>query len=1046
MEDAVSRSSLDSTSTNDDYVVVNGEPKLKITGKNLYDDYVVVNGEPKVKITGDINDLNDELSRSGSLNKMASALTSPDSQSSIDQSNIDHVLPVSLSADVLVAEPDRVGKNRSMSLPNRANEDYTVFNGVTYLGCALVNAPRSEVEIYRNMAILNEQSKEAIPILLHIPSTSEGNVRLLDPENETEISSYKIHQILFCARGPSDSEEKMCFAFTCGHGESPDSAIFQCHVFRCQIQEAVAKILYCFATTFRRVPRSGRPSSVNEPEMTAVFTLNLDFKEDDGKGSFSLCPKDKSAFKFRTDMDKKIVISVTQTGQKELRIERCFGLLISPGRNVKDSDMHLIEMNSMGYTGDGRTYSISGNWDPTEKCFQFLNTETPKDTRVFLTVAVDLVIYGIQEPVRFSVETKAKIFPQNERFWSLTKKPQIEQFYVNLRLTETDSPDIVRYEVVGVESQTQRDKKKAGMSLYGLSSGRQIPEDIQTPQEPEEESDGDEPLLSGSGVVSKEITDENLLEAWRDVMIKWHQNLSQRPKQVTQLARKGIPEALRGEVWQLLAGCHDNQELMETYRVLITKESPNEGTIQRDINRTFPAHDFFKESGGLGQDSLYRISKAYSVYDQEIGYVQGLSFLAAALLLHMPEEQAFMVLVKMCFDYGLRDLFKSGFEELHLKFYQLERLLQDNVSDLFEHFMEMNLETHMYASQWFLTLFTAKFPLLTVFHILDLFLSEGKNIIFNVAIALLKLSRKDLLALDFEGILKYFRVHMPKRYRQEESTIELIQTAVSAKVSSKKLKKYEKEYIAMKEQEVQEDPIEKYERENQRLLEANMRLEQENDDLAHELVESKLSLRSEIDTLQDSNTELSQDLSVTKKLLTETQEEKQRLEHESHQVKEMCRKELERLESENNRNTVIVADYKQASLHTICSQLSERLEKQSTANKEEVSRIRAQVKSCDICSKMFTADGKVQLPEPKVDPEKLNPKVVDLERQIRELELELAQTKLALVEAQCKTQDLTHQLNAAQTEVQASKNTWFTKTINSIKVAANPSLKKESKD
>lgn len=88
-------------------------------------------------------------------------------------------------------------------------------------------------------------------------------------------------------------------------------------------------------------------------------------------------------------------------------------------------------------------------------------------------------------------------------------------------------------------------------------------------------SDGDEPLLSGSGVVSKEVTDENLLEAWHEVLVKWHQNLSQRPKQVQQLAKKGIPEALRGEVWQLLAGCHDNSELMEAYRILITKVREN---------------------------------------------------------------------------------------------------------------------------------------------------------------------------------------------------------------------------------------------------------------------------------------------------------------------------------------------------------------------------------------------------------------------------------------------------------------------------------------
>jgi len=38
--------------------------------------------------------------------------------------------------------------------------------------------------------------------------------------------------------------------------------------------------------------------------------------------------------------------------------------------------------------------------------------------------------------------------------------------------------------------------------------------------------------MSGSGAVSKEITDENILEAWRDVLKKWHANLAQRPKQV----------------------------------------------------------------------------------------------------------------------------------------------------------------------------------------------------------------------------------------------------------------------------------------------------------------------------------------------------------------------------------------------------------------------------------------------------------------------------------------------------------------------------------
>ncbi len=55
------------------------------------------------------------------------------------------------------------------------------------------------------------------------------------------------------------------------------------------------------------------------------------------------------------------------------------------------------------------------------------------DTRVFMTVAGDLVIEGIQEPVRLLIETRAKIFPTNERFWYFSTKPHVEQFVLKLK-------------------------------------------------------------------------------------------------------------------------------------------------------------------------------------------------------------------------------------------------------------------------------------------------------------------------------------------------------------------------------------------------------------------------------------------------------------------------------------------------------------------------------------------------------------------------------------------------------------------------------------
>ena len=79
--------------------------------------------------------------------------------------------------------------------------------------------------------------------------------------------------------------------------------------------------------------------------------------------------------------------------------------------------------------------------------------------------------------------------------------------------------------------------------------------------------------------------------------------------------------------------CEDLSQLK-----FLAQDSSSEQTIVRDISRTFPAHEYFKEAGGVGQEALFKISKAYSIYDEEISYCQGLSFLAASLVLHVRER------------------------------------------------------------------------------------------------------------------------------------------------------------------------------------------------------------------------------------------------------------------------------------------------------------------------------------------------------------------------------------------------------------------------
>ncbi|CDW54520.1 RabGAP-TBC domain containing protein [Trichuris trichiura] len=141
-----------------------------------------------------------------------------------------------------------------------------------------------------------------------------------------------------------------------------------------------------------------------------------------------------------------------------------------------------------------------------------------------------------------------------------------------------------------------------------------------------------------------------------------------------QLVRQGIPGPVRALVWQLLSSAdHDNARCL--YAEFIRASSPHEKAIRRDVTRTFPDHKFFDESG-RGQHSLFNVMKAYSLYDREVGYCQGSAFVVGMLLLLMPEEEAFAVLLKLMEDYRLRELYKPSMSELGLCLFQLECAVQ----------------------------------------------------------------------------------------------------------------------------------------------------------------------------------------------------------------------------------------------------------------------------------------------------------------------------------------------------------------------------------
>ncbi|XP_055896566.1 EVI5-like protein isoform X4 [Biomphalaria glabrata] len=374
------------------------------------------------------------------------------------------------------------------------------------------------------------------------------------------------------------------------------------------------------------------------------------------------------------------------------------------------------------------------------------------------------------------------------------------------------------------------------------------------------------PQNSNEGEEANGSSSETLWDIWGRIINDWD-SVKKKPTFLKELVRKGIPHEFRGMAWQMILGVNDSPYKQE-YAEHMKKTSPSEKLIRRDIARTFPDHDFFKEKDGFGQESLFNVMKAYSLHDREVGYCQGSGFIVGLLLMQMPEEDAFAVLVRLMQDFRLRELFKPSMAELGLCMFKLECLIQELLPTLLIHFQTQNFDTSMYASSWFLTLYVTSLPLSLARRIMDLFVSEGMEIIFRVGVAILQSCQEDLLALDMEGLLKYLQKDLRSRFEQEPDQENLLSTAYSIKYSQKKMKKLEKEYTALKTKE-NEDQIElrRLRTENRLLRQRIENLEKESTTLADKLVQDQVTWAQEV----EQSYALRNELSITRLQLQETQ-------------------------------------------------------------------------------------------------------------------------------------------------------------------------------
>ncbi|CAG8504045.1 29156_t:CDS:10 [Gigaspora margarita] len=209
------------------------------------------------------------------------------------------------------------------------------------------------------------------------------------------------------------------------------------------------------------------------------------------------------------------------------------------------------------------------------------------------------------------------------------------------------------------------------------------------------------------------------------------------------LVRAGLPNRLRGEMWELCSGAmylrFINEGLYDKlHQDYSGKSSISTEEIEKDLNRSLPEYPAYQKPEGINR--LRRVLTAYSWKDPELGYCQAMNIVVSALLIYMSEEQAFWILSVLC-DKMLPGYYSTSMYGAILDQKIFDHYVQMKMPSLYSHFQSVDVQLTVACFPWFLSLYINSMPLNYAFRVLDCFFME----------AILKVNKKELLGITDDG-------------------------------------------------------------------------------------------------------------------------------------------------------------------------------------------------------------------------------------------------------------------------------------------------------
>ena len=192
--------------------------------------------------------------------------------------------------------------------------------------------------------------------------------------------------------------------------------------------------------------------------------------------------------------------------------------------------------------------------------------------------------------------------------------------------------------------------------------------------------------------------------------------------------------------------------------------------IDLDIGRTFSSLGVFKNESQLG-NNLKEILRIFVVARPDIGYVQGLSYIAGTLLLQMDKFTSFVCFMNIILSPNILPFYRLDENNIKKRLELFEEIFKLNLPELYIHFQQNEVLPEHYLLEWFMTLFTRNLKIELALRIWDIYMIEGIISIYKSAIVIFNLSEKKLLKMDFAEIMDFLK-NLDKNNYDEDKFVE----------------------------------------------------------------------------------------------------------------------------------------------------------------------------------------------------------------------------------------------------------------------------------